>query len=111
MSNRKFINLTGCKNFQDIIKAICLFKIYTNVFNIYRLKIDTMIAVYRPRQNLLEPPHEHFYKLVKPKFPGIIFRHKKSKRGCTICPKCLVCWGFKSKKKFMNTFNYPFETY
>lgn len=111
MSERKFINLTGCKTFQDIIKAIHLFKLYTNVFNIYKLKIDTMIAVYRPHYQISEPPHKHFYKLVKPKFPGLIYRHKTSNRGCTVFPKCVVFWGFKSKQELMSTFNYAFKQY
>ena len=75
MSERKFINLTGCKSFQDIIKAICLFKIYTNVEKIYSLKIDTMIAVYKPCNQILEPPDQYFYKLIKPKlFPYLRVR-------------------------------------
>ena len=68
-----------------------------------------MIAVYKPCNQILEPPDQYFYKLIKPKFPGIIFRHKTSRRGCTLFPKCVVFWGFKSKQEFMSTFDYQFE--
>ena len=108
MSKRRFVNLTGCKTYQDIIKAITLFKIYTNVFRIYNLKIDTMLAVYHPICEILEPPSDRFYKLIKPKFPGIIYRHKTSKRGCTVFPSSIVFWGFKSTKELMSTFNHVF---
>jgi hypothetical protein len=104
MSERKFVNLTGCKTYQDLIKAISLFKIYN-------LKIDTMIAVYYPTCEILEPPSDRFYKLVKPKFPGIIYRHKTSKSGCTVFPKSIVFWGFKSTKELMSTFNHAFKTH
>ena len=111
MSNRKFINLTGCKTFDDIIEALSLFKVYTNVFGIYNLKIDTMIAVYRPLCKIPEPPNVKFYKLVKPKFPGIIYRHKTSKRGCTVFPKCILFWGFKCARELLTTFDYAFKTH
>ena len=76
MANRTFINLTGCKSLVDILTGIKLFKYLTNVSSIMNLKVDTMNAVYRPLHKIIEPPSHSFWKSVKPRFPGVVYKNK-----------------------------------
>lgn len=109
MANRTFINLTGCKSLVDILTGIKLFKYLTNVSSIMNLKVDTMNAVYRPLHKIIEPPSHSFWKSVKPRFPGVVYKNKNLKRlGCVIFPKCVCFFGFKSTKELIKNFNFLF---
>lgn len=108
MSNRTFVNLTGCRNFSSVIKAIDLFRHYTAIDKVHNLKINTMSATILRTDKMKKPSLENFYEITYQRFPGVVYKArdiKEGKYGCIIFPKNIVFFGLKSLDSIRSKFS------
>ena len=105
MSGRKFVNLTGCTNFKSVVHAISLFKQYANINKIFELRIDTMSATISRNSAMRRPSASKFVEITHQKFPGIVYKSRVSKHGCTFFPKKIMFFGLKSLENIISVFD------
>lgn len=88
MSSRKFVNLTACKSFQDIERAISLFLSISKCKVVYDIKIDSICLLLKLTFNPLEifRSNANFFIKSHPKFKGISVRDRSSKTVCNLFP-------------------------
>ena len=114
MSNRSFVNLTGCSNFKSVVKAIKLFRHYTGIKKIFKLKINTMSASTSRSDKMKKPSAENFYEITYQRFPGVVYKardFKNGKYGCIFFSKNIVFFGLKSLEGIRSKFRplFPHE--
>ena len=108
MSNRKFVNLTGCTNFDSVLKAIVIFKYYTGISKMFDFKINTLSTTLRRTEKMQRPSYENFYEITYQRFPGVVYKARETKYGkygCTFFPKNIVFFGLKSLENLKSKFS------
>ena len=105
MSNRKFVNLTGCSSLDSVNRALILFKRYANVEKISELRINTMSATISRDNAMRKPDPANFIEITHQKFPGIVYKSRKEKFGCTFFPRKIMFFGLKSLEHIISNFS------
>ena len=81
MSNRKFVNLTSCKTYTDIVVAINAFLCcVNNVQIIHSIKIDSISYLLFSKFYPLDAyvGNEQFFIKTHPRFKGVTVKHKST---------------------------------
>ena len=110
MSDRKYVNLTGCTDFDSVVNAINIFKFYTGIAEFFDLKINTLSAALCRSDKMQSPSSENFYEITYQRFPGVVYKVRQTKNGkygCTFFPRNIVFFGLKSLENIKTKFS-PF---
>lgn len=89
----KFVNLTGAKSYNDILKAINLFKEHSKISRIFNFKIDSISAVECNSNLKFEDflGNDDFTLKVHPRFGGKTVRSKKYRVAVNIFESSRKC--------------------